>query len=46
MSRLTPFLIALFVVLAGVASAPLLFDRLDSSLDPAPSSEAERTEAA
>jgi hypothetical protein len=34
-SRLS-FLVAALVVLAGIAAGPFLFDRLDSSLDPAP----------
>ncbi len=40
-----PFLLAALVVTAGIAAAPPLFDRLDSSLDPATHTEAERTEA-
>jgi malonyl CoA-acyl carrier protein transacylase len=40
-----PFLLAALVVAAGIGAAPLLFDRLDSSLDHASHTEAERTEA-
>ncbi|MEO1060090.1 MAG: MMPL family transporter, partial [Actinomycetota bacterium] len=40
-----PLLTVVVAVLAGVASAGPLFDRLDASLDPAPSTESERTEA-
>jgi putative drug exporter of the RND superfamily len=42
----TRVLAALGLVLAGLATAPFLFDRLDTSLDPRPSSESALTEAA
>lgn len=42
----SPLLAAAALVAAGTVSALFLFDRLDSSLDPAADSEAETTEAA